>query len=361
VVTAEVEGQVSNSRLQQLTDSHPRELTAVLRGLVERGLLVPDGRTVARVYRTRKAPSAEGPRPGEAMEGAPPRGKVRPAPHKVRLAPCEVRPAHQEVRPAPKATARKPPSGGIPARLAHASSIYAGHGSCHPRRSALRSIATTRTFAGGTSIHWSRKGSWSCATRIGRARGTRGIGRRRATAERGAAITGGAGHTPSADMSRYLLLPHPGPAKLTRNPGHVRPDRGDGVSVVTVSKALQELRSGEAAAGMVGVVPKGLEAVPGSAPAPGHAGAVNARCVRSACWKMDSSELRPSMLRGGPEACPRRPAGSPTEGIRGMSAWVARIRPQTIPLLPHPSDVKKTGSGPISTFLLQSSMTKNTK
>ena len=64
VVTAEVEGQVSNARLQQLTDSHPRELTQVLRGLVERGLLVPDGRTVARVYRTRKATSAGGPLPG---------------------------------------------------------------------------------------------------------------------------------------------------------------------------------------------------------------------------------------------------------------------------------------------------------
>lgn len=59
VVTAEVEGQVSNSRLQQLTDSHPRELTAVLRGLVERGLLVPDGRTVARVYRVGEAPTRE--------------------------------------------------------------------------------------------------------------------------------------------------------------------------------------------------------------------------------------------------------------------------------------------------------------
>ncbi|MFH1465902.1 MAG: ATP-binding protein [Pseudomonadota bacterium] len=70
VVTAEVEGQVSNSRLQQLTDSHPRELTQVLRGLVERGLLVPDGRTVARVYRTRKAPSSEeGPLPCRTMEG----------------------------------------------------------------------------------------------------------------------------------------------------------------------------------------------------------------------------------------------------------------------------------------------------
>ena len=64
VVTAEVEGQVSNSRLQQLTDSHPRVLTAVLRGLVERGLLVPDGRTVARVYRTSKVSRVEPPGSG---------------------------------------------------------------------------------------------------------------------------------------------------------------------------------------------------------------------------------------------------------------------------------------------------------
>ena len=71
VVTAEVEGQVSNSRLQQLTDSHPRELTAVLRGLVERGLLVPDGRTVARVYRTSKVSQVE--QPGS---GTPPGSEV---------------------------------------------------------------------------------------------------------------------------------------------------------------------------------------------------------------------------------------------------------------------------------------------
>ena len=75
VVTAEVEGQVSNSRLQQLTDSHPRELTAVLRGLVERGLLVPDGRTVARVYRTSKVSQVEQPGTGAADGSEVPTGQ----------------------------------------------------------------------------------------------------------------------------------------------------------------------------------------------------------------------------------------------------------------------------------------------
>ncbi|MFH1467856.1 MAG: hypothetical protein ABIO70_25955 [Pseudomonadota bacterium] len=63
LVTAEVEGQVSNGRLQQLTDTHPRELTLLLRGLVERAYLLPDGRTMARTYRV-----AGGPRPRGAHQ-----------------------------------------------------------------------------------------------------------------------------------------------------------------------------------------------------------------------------------------------------------------------------------------------------
>ena len=60
LVTAQVEGQVSNGRLQQLTDTHPRELTQVLRALVERSFLLPDGRTMARTYRVAGRPDPQG-------------------------------------------------------------------------------------------------------------------------------------------------------------------------------------------------------------------------------------------------------------------------------------------------------------
>lgn len=43
VATARIEGEVTNRRLQQLTERHGRDLTLMLRSLVEQGLLVPHG------------------------------------------------------------------------------------------------------------------------------------------------------------------------------------------------------------------------------------------------------------------------------------------------------------------------------
>jgi ATP-dependent DNA helicase RecG len=50
LVTAEVEGSVSNSRLQELTHDHPADITQMLQGLVTRRLLAQKGRTRGTYY-----------------------------------------------------------------------------------------------------------------------------------------------------------------------------------------------------------------------------------------------------------------------------------------------------------------------
>jgi ATP-dependent DNA helicase RecG len=50
LVTAEVEGSVSNSRLQELTHDHPADITQMLQGLVSRRLLAQKGRTRGTYY-----------------------------------------------------------------------------------------------------------------------------------------------------------------------------------------------------------------------------------------------------------------------------------------------------------------------
>jgi len=51
LVTADIEGSVSNIRLQQFLDSHPADITKMLKGLRERGLLKKDGKGRGAVYR----------------------------------------------------------------------------------------------------------------------------------------------------------------------------------------------------------------------------------------------------------------------------------------------------------------------
>jgi len=43
LVTTDVEGQVSNSRMQEMVDSHPADITKTLQGLVRKGYLKPEG------------------------------------------------------------------------------------------------------------------------------------------------------------------------------------------------------------------------------------------------------------------------------------------------------------------------------
>ena len=61
VATALVEGQVTNRRLQDLTPIHPTEITQVLRGLVEAGYLVPDGKSGSGRYYTLALPRGDAP------------------------------------------------------------------------------------------------------------------------------------------------------------------------------------------------------------------------------------------------------------------------------------------------------------
>ncbi len=67
VVTAQVEGFVSNRRLQEVCRDHPHDITKMLRKLVDQGFLVPDGLGRATTYRVRGGSS-----PDLAMVAAPP-------------------------------------------------------------------------------------------------------------------------------------------------------------------------------------------------------------------------------------------------------------------------------------------------
>lgn len=51
LVTAELDGGVSNSRMQEVSTKHPADLTKVLQGLVRKGLLVQEGQKRGTVYR----------------------------------------------------------------------------------------------------------------------------------------------------------------------------------------------------------------------------------------------------------------------------------------------------------------------
>ncbi len=51
LATAEVEGYVSNTRLQQICELHPRDITMLLQSLVQDGFLLVDGRGPATTYR----------------------------------------------------------------------------------------------------------------------------------------------------------------------------------------------------------------------------------------------------------------------------------------------------------------------
>lgn len=55
VVTACVEGQVSNSRMREITNKHAADLTRVLQGLVQKGFLAQDGQKRWATYRLREA------------------------------------------------------------------------------------------------------------------------------------------------------------------------------------------------------------------------------------------------------------------------------------------------------------------
>jgi ATP-dependent DNA helicase RecG len=51
LATAHIEGYVTNGRLQQISRLHRRDITALLKGLVDHGMLVPDGQGRATSYR----------------------------------------------------------------------------------------------------------------------------------------------------------------------------------------------------------------------------------------------------------------------------------------------------------------------
>jgi ATP-dependent DNA helicase RecG len=51
LATAEIEGYVSNSRLKQITKLHPRDITLLLKGLVDSGMLEADGKGRGTTYR----------------------------------------------------------------------------------------------------------------------------------------------------------------------------------------------------------------------------------------------------------------------------------------------------------------------
>jgi ATP-dependent DNA helicase RecG len=51
LATAHIEGFVTNGRLQQISRLHRRDITALLKGLVDRGMLIPDGQGRATSYR----------------------------------------------------------------------------------------------------------------------------------------------------------------------------------------------------------------------------------------------------------------------------------------------------------------------
>ncbi len=53
VVTARVEGQVSNARMREITDKHPADLTRALQALVRKGFLTQDGQKRWATYRLR--------------------------------------------------------------------------------------------------------------------------------------------------------------------------------------------------------------------------------------------------------------------------------------------------------------------
>jgi predicted HTH transcriptional regulator len=57
LATAEIEGFVSNIRLQQITSLHPRDITALLRSVVDGGFLIADGHGRATTYRVAGTPS----------------------------------------------------------------------------------------------------------------------------------------------------------------------------------------------------------------------------------------------------------------------------------------------------------------
>lgn len=69
LVTADLEGGVSNLRMRQICSEHPTELTKLLQSLVSRGFLQPEGRGRGTTYRlpgretphTRTTPHTSGP------------------------------------------------------------------------------------------------------------------------------------------------------------------------------------------------------------------------------------------------------------------------------------------------------------
>ena len=71
LVTAEVEGCVSNSRMQEMSDQHPADLTRLLQGLVGKGLLRQDGQKRGTVYRLNTSVGSAEPdslhRPGDSL------------------------------------------------------------------------------------------------------------------------------------------------------------------------------------------------------------------------------------------------------------------------------------------------------
>lgn len=56
LVTADVEGVVSNPRMRMVCDEHPADLTKMLQGLVARGFLVRDGQGRWTTYRLASIP-----------------------------------------------------------------------------------------------------------------------------------------------------------------------------------------------------------------------------------------------------------------------------------------------------------------
>ncbi len=59
LVTAEIEGYLTNSRMQQLCDVHPSDITVLLKALVDKGLLMVDGQGRATSYRVAQAAVTE--------------------------------------------------------------------------------------------------------------------------------------------------------------------------------------------------------------------------------------------------------------------------------------------------------------